>query len=83
METGAGAGAGGFAAGLEVCAGGDADIEKRSPMVLVFAGGDLVDVTGEAEEKSPKPLSPKLSFRDVVVMGWLIIGGDTCFGGCG
>lgn len=74
VGRGAGAGA---AAGFE--GGGGADMSKRSPIVLVVAGGFLADVGGDAaDEKSPKALS-MLSFREVVAAG--CVGGDVCFGG--
>lgn len=47
---------------------GGEDISKRSPILLVLAGGDLVVVIGDAlEEKSPQS-PPKLSFRAAVAV---------------
>jgi hypothetical protein len=70
--------------GAAACLGGGAgaDMENRSPMLLVFAGGLLaapeVDVTGEAAEKSPQS-PPKLSLRGAgAACG---IGGDVGFAG--
>jgi hypothetical protein len=41
--------------------GAGADMSNRSPMELLAGAGLFVDVTGEADEKSPKSL-PKLLF---------------------
>lgn len=48
----------GAAAGLTVGAG--VDMSNKSPIELLAAGGLLAEVTGEADEKSPKS-APKLS----------------------
>lgn len=61
-------------------------MSKRSPMLLVFAGGFVVgiegavEVTGEAEEKSPNP-EPMLSVRVFVLVVVGCVGGEACFSG--
>lgn len=65
-------------AGTGACFGGGsgADISKRSPIVLLAAGGLFADVTGDgADEKSPKS-APKLLLGGRFV-AW--IGGDVGF----
>lgn len=57
LGFGAAAGAG-TAAGLAIGAG--VDMSNKSPMELLAAGGLLAEVTGDADEKSPKS-APKLS----------------------